>query len=151
MGLLADAAEVLDAGGLEATAIGVLGRAPQAVAFARRADRGAVLFPLRRTTGDWMAIVALLERQGTSWKEVTLVHKPWWDPAEAFDDRELMLTGGHSRFWTGAASEGVLIPGQAAPETSVARSDGHPADVITVHPRGVTSSTLARSSAAASQ
>jgi hypothetical protein len=91
------------------------------------------MFLLQRTTGDWMAIIVLLERQDASWYEVTLVHKPWWDPAEGFADDELMLTGGHSRFAVGSASEIILIPGQAAPDTSIARVDVHPSDEIELH------------------
>jgi len=133
MGLLADAAAVLDAGGIGIATIARCGRDPQAVAFARRSDCGAVMFLLRRTTGDWMAIVALLERRNAVWEEVALVHKPWWDPTEAFEDDELMLTGGHSRFGTGSIGEVVLVPGQAAPDTSVVSGDGHP-DEVEVHP-----------------
>ncbi len=92
------------------------------------------MFLLRRTTGDWMAIIALLERRNAAWDEVALVHKPWWDPTEAFEDNELMLTGGHSRFGTGSIGEVVLIPGQAAPDTSVVYGDGHPVDEVEVHP-----------------
>jgi hypothetical protein len=132
MGLLESARAVLDAGVLEPAAD--FGREPQAVAFARQADRGAVMFLLRRATGDWMAIIALLERRDGAWYEVTLVHKPWWDPAEAFADDELMATGGHSRFATGSAPEIVLIPGQAAPDTSIERADVSSDDEINVHP-----------------
>ena len=131
MGLLERARAVLDGGLHEAAA--VFGREPQAVAVARQADRGAVMFLLRRTTGDWMGIIALLERRDGSWYEATLVHKPWSDPAEAFADDELMVTGGHSRFATGSASEIVLIPGQAAPDTSIAPADVY-SDEINVHP-----------------
>lgn len=132
MGLLERARAVLDAGLHEAAA--VFGREPQAVAVARQADRGAVMFLLRRTSDGWMAIIALLERRDGSWYEVTLVHKPWWDPAEAFADDELMVTGGHSRFATGSASEIVLIPGQAASDTSIVPADVYSDGEINVHP-----------------
>jgi hypothetical protein len=130
MGLLHDAIEVLDAGAVAVPATVVLSRDPQPVAFARRGDHGTVMFLLQRTTGDVMAIIALLERRDGTWDEVALVHKPWWDPAEAFENDDLMLTGGHSRFVTDGDANLVLVPGQAAPGTSVARADG---DDIAVH------------------
>jgi hypothetical protein len=62
MGVVADAAEVLNAGRLGDASAGVVrARGPRPVAFSRRADRGAVMFPVRRTTADWMAIVVLLD------------------------------------------------------------------------------------------
>ncbi|MDP2711130.1 MAG: hypothetical protein Q8O56_07915 [Solirubrobacteraceae bacterium] len=81
-----------------------------------------------------MAIIAVLKRRDAYWDEVTLVHKPWWNPAEPFVDDELILTGGHSRFATESTAEIVLIPGQAAPDTSVARLDRQSTDAIKVHP-----------------
>jgi hypothetical protein len=77
-----------------------------------------------------MAIVALLERDGASWDEVFLTHKPWWEPGEEFAEGELMLTGGHSR--VGQGPEVVLIPGQAAPGARVSR-DGNAAGDVVVH------------------
>ena len=85
----------------------------------RDGDRGAVLFLLRTRAGEWMAIVALLERAADGWDEIALVHKPWWDPADPFEDDELMRTGGHSRFVTGPGPEVVLIAGQAAAGASI--------------------------------
>lgn len=134
MGVLADAAEILDARRLgDASPDAIPGRDPQAVAFSRRADRGAVMFLLRRTTGDWMAIVVLLERDGVSWYEVALAHQASWDPAEPFGEDELMRSSGHSRFMSGPAPEAVLIPGQAAPGARVLRT-GNAAEEIVVHP-----------------
>jgi hypothetical protein len=78
-----------------------------------------------------MAIVVLLERDGASWDEVFLTHKPWWEPGETFGAADLMLTGGHARF--GRAPEVVLMPGQAAPGARVSR-DGDAADEVVVHP-----------------
>jgi hypothetical protein len=134
MGLLAEAAAILGARRLGADSMTSTSRGPQAVALHRRPDRGAVLFLLRRTTSDWLAIIALLERRDSSWDEVALVHKPWWDPADTLEDGELMLIGGQSRFATGASGGVVLIPGQAAPDVSVARTDGRHGAAIHVHP-----------------
>lgn len=134
MGLLADAAAILTAGDLDAASTAATRREPHAVAFDRRADRGVVLFLLRRTTGDWMAIIALLERTDSSWDEVALVHRPWWDPDETAEDGELMLAGGQSRFATGTGGAVVLIAGQAAPGASVARDDGRRRAALDIHP-----------------
>ena len=127
MSVVATAAEVLRSGRLPKTSAA---SGPQPVAFMREGDLGAVLFLLGTRAGEWMAIVALLRRAGDGWDEITLVHKPWWDPADPFDDDELMLTGGHSRFVTGPGPEVVLIAGQAAAGACISGVDG---DVV-VHP-----------------
>lgn len=69
--------------------------------------------------GEWMCLLALLERGDDTWEDLTIVHKPWWDPQEAFAQDHLIVTGGHSRFSGDLCAEVVVIPGQAASETSV--------------------------------
>lgn len=131
MRLIATAGAVLRAASLPLTSqIDAARRDPQPVAFMRRDALGAVLFNHRIGSDRWMAIMALLERVGETWDEIALVHKPWWDPAGAFDEGELMLTGGHSRFTYGSESHVVLVAGQAAARTSLGGADGE----IVVHP-----------------
>jgi len=125
MGLSAIAAEVLQVGHLPMVPPSAAGeRDPRPVAFASIGERGAVLFVHRIRPDEWMAIVALLARVDEQWDEVALLHKPWWDPLDAFEDDELMLTGGHSRFQTGRGPAVALIAGQAAPDTSIVGRDG---------------------------
>ena len=127
MSVFATAVEVLQAGRLPKTSAA---SGPQPVAFMRDGELGAVLFLLGTRAGEWMAIVALLQRAGDGWDEIALVHKPWWDPADPFADDELMLTGGHSRFVAGPGPEVVAIAGQAAVGACISGVDG---DVV-VHP-----------------
>lgn len=68
-----------------------------------------------------MCLLVVLERDGDSWDEVSIVHKPWWDPRAAFTTGELIAVGGHSRFSGNACPEIVVIPGQAAADTRVRR------------------------------
>jgi hypothetical protein len=68
-----------------------------------------------------MCLLVVLERDADSWDEISIVHKPWWDPREAFTDDHLMAVGGHSRFSGHACPEIVVIPGQAAADTRVRR------------------------------
>jgi hypothetical protein len=131
MGLIATAGDVLRAGRLpDATPESRDERGPQPVAFMRSRNRGAVLFVHRMAAGEWMAIVALLERAGDAWDEIAIVHKPWWDPADPFEDGELIVTGGHSRFAVGSGPDVALVAGQAAAQTTVAGASGE----IVVHP-----------------
>jgi hypothetical protein len=119
MGLASQAAAILDARRLDTAALPNPGGGPQPVAYDRRGSDGAVMFLAVSRAGDWMCLLVLLERGDEAWKEVTIVHKPWWDPQEAFAEDDLILTGGHSRFSSHLCAEVVVIPGQAAPETSV--------------------------------
>lgn len=131
MGVIATAGDVLRAGRLPEPTPGARGeRGPRPVAFMHRGSRGAVLFVCRTAPGEWMAIVALLERAGDAWDEIAIVHKPWWDPADPFEDDELLVTGGHSRFAAGPGPDVALVAGQAAAHTSVAGASGD----IVVHP-----------------
>ncbi|MGI9099201.1 MAG: hypothetical protein ACR2H2_12070 [Solirubrobacteraceae bacterium] len=70
---------------------------------------------------DWMCLLVVLERGEDGWEDLTIVHKPWWDPQEALAEDELIATGGHSRFSGHVCPEIVAIPGQAATETPVTR------------------------------
>lgn len=131
MGVIASAGDVLGAACLPAAPATLADwRDPQPVAFGIEGARGAVLFLHRIRADEWMALVGLLERVGETWDEIALVHKPWWDPAGAFDEGELMLTGGHSRFTHGSESHVVLVAGQAAARTSLGGAGGE----VVVHP-----------------
>jgi hypothetical protein len=71
--------------------------------------------------GEWMCLLVVMERDGDSWQEISIVHKPWWDPSAAFTTDELIAVGGHSRFGGRACPEIVVIPGQAAANARVRR------------------------------
>jgi hypothetical protein len=129
MGVIAKAGDVLLAGRLPADSSRP-GGDPHPVAFLQHGDLGAVLFVRRIGAGEWMAIVALLRRSADAWDEIALVHKPWWDPADPFEDDELMATGGHSRFVAGPGPEVAVIAGQAAAGASITGPGGE----IVVHP-----------------
>ncbi|MEA2131077.1 MAG: hypothetical protein QOJ85_3968 [Solirubrobacteraceae bacterium] len=119
MGLISQAAAILDAGRLDTAALPGPGRDPQPVAYDRRGAEGAVMFLAVSRAGEWMCLLVLLERDNDAWEELSIVHKPWWGPQEAFSQEDLILTGGHSRFSSDLCAEVVAIPGQAASETSV--------------------------------
>jgi hypothetical protein len=131
MGVIATAGDVLRAGRLpEAAPSARDDEGPQPVAFMRTGNRGAVLFVRRTAPGEWMAIVALLERAADAWDEIAIMHKPWWDPAEPFEEDELIVTAGHSRFAAGPGPDVALVAGQAAAQTSIAGAGGD----VAVHP-----------------
>jgi hypothetical protein len=120
MGLTSQAAAILEAQRLETPAeLPGRGGAPQPVAYDDHGTYGAVMFLSVSSAGEWMCLVSLLERGHDAWEELTIVHKPWWDPHETFAEDELIATGGHSRFSGDRCVEVVVIPGPAASETSV--------------------------------
>jgi hypothetical protein len=133
MGLTEDANAVLEAGRLGPAEPPVAGRSPQPVAFARHATYGAVMFLTVTRGGDTICIVPVMERGADAWEDLTVVQKPWWGPEEAFAKDELLATGGHSRFASGRDFEIVVIPGQAAPDTTVARVDSGQPEAVVVH------------------
>lgn len=128
MGLTDDAATILDEGRLPSD-----GPQPRPVAFMRGEGYGAVMF-LTAGRVETTCIVCLVERGVHGWQELTVVQKPWWDPSEEFAAQALLATGGHSRFTGSVGTEIVVIPGQAAPDTTVARIDRRQSQPIAVHP-----------------
>jgi hypothetical protein len=70
---------------------------------------------------EWICLLVVMARDGDTWEDFTIVHKPWWNPENALAEDELIAIGGHSRFGGQACPEVVLIPGQAAPQTRVTR------------------------------
>jgi hypothetical protein len=119
MGLTSQAAAILEAQRLETADLPRPGGAPQPVAYGHDGAYGAVMFLAVSRAGEWMCLVTLLERTRDAWEDVTIVHKPWWDPQEAFSPDDLIATGGHSRFSGDMCAEVVVIPGQAASDVSV--------------------------------
>jgi hypothetical protein len=123
MGLTSQAAAILEAQRLGSNELPDPGGAPQPVAFCQHGAYGAVMFLAISSAGEWMCLLSILERHEAAWEDFTVVHKPWWDPHEAFAEDELIVTGGHSRFHGDLCAEVVVIPGQAASETSVKRAE----------------------------
>jgi hypothetical protein len=119
MGLTSQAAAVLAAQRVETSALPAPGGVPQPVAFDQDGTYGSVLFLAVSSTGEWMCLLAILEHGDGGWEDLSIVHKPWWDPQGAFAGDELIATGGHSRFSDDLGAEVVVIPGQAATDTSV--------------------------------
>jgi hypothetical protein len=116
---MSQAAAILEARRLETTELPNPGGVPQPVAHDQRGAYGAVVFLAVSRAGDWMCLLVVLERGERGWEDLTIVHKPWWDPHRTFAQDDLIATGGHSRFSGDLCAEVVLIPGQAASETSV--------------------------------
>jgi hypothetical protein len=80
-----------------------------------------------------MCIMLVMQRGADGWDELTVVHKPWWPPKTPFAEDELLATGGHSRFSNEPGLEVVVVPGQAAPDTTVARIDTAQEEDIVLH------------------
>ena len=135
MGLTSQAVAILEAQRIATTELPGPGGAPQPVAFSEHGAYGAVMFLVVSSAGEWMCLLAVLERGEDAWEDLTVVHKPWWDPHDALAEDELIATGGHSRFHGDVCAEVVVIPGQAASETSVKRAEAvEPEEILAQGP-----------------
>jgi hypothetical protein len=137
VGLIAQATAILDGRcRLETSVLSTSVESPQAVAYGRRGDCGAVMFLKESRAGEWICLLIILVCNRRSWEELSVVHKPWWNPQEPFAENELFAIGGHSRFSSDVCPEVVVIPGQAAPQTRVRRLDAVPAEPVITGPWG---------------
>jgi hypothetical protein len=137
VGLIAQAKTILDERrGLETSDLSMPVESPQAVAYGHRGDCGAVMFLTASKAGEWICLVIVLVREGRSWEDLSVVHKPWWDPQEPFAEGEMFAIGGHSRFSSNVCPEVVVVPGQAAAETQVRCLASIPPEPVVTGPWG---------------